>query len=460
MFTSFSRHLHSRHSNVPAAQSGAAVLNTVLLALIVAGPVAAALRLVTARVEPLQDPIVPAGIAVASFAFVFRWLLGQGYVTLASWLTVLLLFVTATLGVAATGGVRSGLIAAYALIVFLSSLILPAARGAVAVAVLAVTAVATLYVLEVTGVLAFGAGMPGLMDVVLPAVLLAASGWLAVRVMGALQATAERVRASEAEVVRARDELGTLKEELEARVVARTRALALSSEVSRRLSTILDRRQLVDEIVNQLRQAFDYYHVHVYLLGETGTEMVLAGGTGEVGAIMLERGHKLSLDQGLVGRAATTRLPVLAAAVHEEPAWFPNPLLPQTKAEVAVPIILGEELLGVLDVQHDAEGGLGAEDVDLLTSIANQAAVGLQNARLYEAAQREADRQVLLNTITQRIQSTTSVEEALQVAVREIGRVVPGQAAAVRLQPERRGAKQAPARAQSGNGEGRTDREG
>lgn len=458
MFTSFSRHLHSRHSSVPAAQRGDAVLNAVLVALIVAGPAASALRLLTARITPLQDPIVPAGIAVGLFAFVFRWLLKQGQRALASWLTLLLLFVTATLGVAVTGGVRSSLIVAYAFIIFLSSLIMVGAQGPVAVAALPVVAVVVLYFLEVSGVVVFGERIPGVLDLVLPAAVLAASGWLAVRATGAVQEMVARMQASEAEVAVARDELGALNEELEARVVARTRALALSSEVSRRLSTILDRRQLVDEIVNQLRQAFNYYHVHVYLLGENGTDMVLAGGTGEVGAIMLERGHKLSLEQGLVGRAATTRLPVLAADVHQEPAWYPNPLLPQTKSEVAVPIMLGEELLGVLDVQLDREGGLGAEDVDLLTSIANQAAVGLQNARLYEAAQREADRQVLLNTITQRIQSTTSVEEALQVAVREIGHVVPGQAAAVRLQPERRGPAQASLRADRTNGEGRAER--
>jgi GAF domain-containing protein len=188
--------------------------------------------------------------------------------------------------------------------------------------------------------------------------------------------------------------------------------------------------------VSQLQQAFNYYHVHVYLISESGKEMVLAGGTGEAGAVMLERAHKLAMGRGLVGRAASTRLAVLAPDVQLQPAWLPNPLLPQTKSEVAVPIILGDELLGVLDVQHDMVGGLGPEDVELLTSIANQVAVGLQNARLYAAAQEEVERALLLNTITQRIQNTTSVEQALQVAVRELGRVLPGQLAAVRLDPD------------------------
>ena len=112
-----------------------------------------------------------------------------------------------------------------------------------------------------------------------------------------------------------------------------------------------------------------------------------------------------------------------------------NALLPDTRAEVAVPVMLGEELLGVLDVQHNVQDGLGPEDVETLTSVANQTAVGLQNARLYAAAQRQVESELLLNAITQRIQSTTTVEEALQVAVRELGRALPGSRAEVRLEP-------------------------
>jgi GAF domain-containing protein len=223
--------------------------------------------------------------------------------------------------------------------------------------------------------------------------------------------------------------------ELEARVLRRTRALELSNAVSRRLSTILDRDRLVAEVVDQLQKAFDYYHVHVYLLDETGKRLVMAGGSGEAGQQLLRRGHELPLGQGLVGRAAVTRLPVLAPDVRSEPAWLPNALLPDTRAEVAVPVMLGEELLGVLDVQHNVQDGLGPEDVETLTSVANQTAVGLQNARLYAAAQRQVESELLLNAITQRIQSTTTVEEALQVAVRELGRALPGSRAEVRLEP-------------------------
>jgi GAF domain-containing protein/HAMP domain-containing protein len=175
---------------------------------------------------------------------------------------------------------------------------------------------------------------------------------------------------------------------LEQRVAARTRALATSSEVSRRLSTILNRKQLVIEVVEQVKEAFGYYHAHIYLV--EGDELVMAGGTGDAGAAMLAEGHKLPKGRGLVGRAAESNEPVLVPDTTHDPDWLPNPLLPDTKSEVAIPISVGNQVLGVLDVQHDQTNGLGQEDVDALQSIANQVAVAMQNINQYERTQKVA----------------------------------------------------------------------
>ncbi|MBN1976080.1 MAG: GAF domain-containing protein [Anaerolineae bacterium] len=221
--------------------------------------------------------------------------------------------------------------------------------------------------------------------------------------------------------------------ELIAGLEGRTRALETSTRVSQRLSTILDRGQLVAEVVKQVQDAFDYYHVHIYLIDEATQDLVMAGGTGTAGQMLLASGHKIPSGRGLTGRAAATNSPVLVPDVSQEEGWLPNPLLPETKSEVAVPIAMGERALGVLDVQHNVVGGLGEADVDLLQSIAGQVAVALQNTRLFAEAQRRAERQTRVNLVTQRIQSTTTVEDALQVAVRELGRAVEAGETSVRL---------------------------
>lgn len=215
-------------------------------------------------------------------------------------------------------------------------------------------------------------------------------------------------------------ELQALSQELESKVSSRTQALETSLLVSRQLTTILDQNELAAEVVNQVQSAFNYYHAQMYLFDEAGRDLLLVGGTGEAGRAMLAREHKISGGQGLVGQAAAKNQVVLVPDTAAAGDWLPNPLLPQTKAEIAVPISLGEQVLGVMDVQHDVTNGLTNDDTQLLESVAAQVAIALRNARLYGQAEQQANQETIINEIGQQIRSAANVEMVLQVAAREL----------------------------------------
>lgn len=205
-------------------------------------------------------------------------------------------------------------------------------------------------------------------------------------------------------LIKSRDEIGVLASAfnsmtaqlrhsisfLEERVASRTRSLEISTEVSRQLSTILDVDELLFEVVNQIRDSFNYYHAQVYIYDPQKMDLIMRRGTGEAGQQMLESGHKLRNNEGLVGRAAANNQVVLITDVMQDDSWLANKLLPDTKSEAAIPIAIGDEVYGVLDVQHNEIGGLNEESVALLQSIANQVAIALQNARVFAQINQQA----------------------------------------------------------------------
>lgn len=183
------------------------------------------------------------------------------------------------------------------------------------------------------------------------------------------------------------ERLNNLIDTLEVRVQERTRALEASIEISRQTSTILDLDELLQQVVTSIQDTFGYYHVHIYLLEEKTGELIMREGTGKVGRQLKAQGHKLRSGQGIVGNVAKRGEPFLAENVDEVPGFFRNPLLPKTQAELAVPLRKGEIIFGVLDMQSEETGGFSQEDLTLMQSIADQVAVAIDNARLFQQAQ-------------------------------------------------------------------------
>jgi GAF domain-containing protein len=181
---------------------------------------------------------------------------------------------------------------------------------------------------------------------------------------------------------------------LEQRVADRTQRLEMLATLSERLTAILDFEQLLTELVNQVKERFDYYHAHVYILDDNRQSLVMTAGAGLAGAEMKARGHHILLNAptSLVARAARSGEIVWVDNVREAEDWLPNPLLPDTYAEMAVPIMLEGQVVGVLDVQEDEIAGLDESDANLLRSLANQVAVAIRNARLFAEAQAAQER--------------------------------------------------------------------
>jgi methyl-accepting chemotaxis protein len=203
----------------------------------------------------------------------------------------------------------------------------------------------------------------------------------------------------------------------------RAAELATVAEVGTATATILQTDRLLQEVVDLTKERFNLYHSHIYLLDEAGKNLVLASGAGEAGKQMVAEKRSIPLDreQSLVARAARERAGVTVNDVTQAADFLPNPLLPDTRSELAVPMIVGGRVIGVFDVQSDTVGRFGESDINIQTTMAAQVATSIQNVRSFEQSKAQADLETLVNSIGQKIQRATSVEDTLQTAIREIG---------------------------------------
>ncbi len=163
------------------------------------------------------------------------------------------------------------------------------------------------------------------------------------------------------------------------------------AKISTAVSTILDPQKMFQAVVDHIRDSFGLYHAHVYLLNEAGDTLELVAGSGKVGRQMVEEKRQipLSQEQSLVARAARSRAGVIVNDVQADPGFLPHPLLPETRAEMAVPMLMGTHVLGVIDIQANVVNRFTQRHVNIQTTLASQIAVALQNARLYAQAQQQ-----------------------------------------------------------------------
>jgi GAF domain-containing protein/HAMP domain-containing protein len=183
--------------------------------------------------------------------------------------------------------------------------------------------------------------------------------------------------------------LDTLQGSLESRVAVRTGQLKATIEVIHEANTIHDPDELINKVVNLITDRFGYYYSAIFLIDETQQWAVLKEATGSAGQTLKARGHKLPVGgKSMVGTAITTGHARIALDVGAEPVRFENPLLPETRSEIALPLMVAERVIGILDVQSRQEAAFNEEDVETLQGMANSVATALENARLFLETQK------------------------------------------------------------------------
>jgi signal transduction histidine kinase len=192
---------------------------------------------------------------------------------------------------------------------------------------------------------------------------------------------AANLTAAIAERVGAHLETLRLAEELQKRAAE----LQTVAKLSTTASTVLDPDELLQSVVDLTRERFDLYHAHIYLANDAWNTLLLAAGAGEIGRKMVAEQHAIFFDaqKSLVARALRERTAVIVNNAQADPDFLPHPLLPNTRSEMAIPMIVGEKVLGVFDVQSQKVNRFTEEDANIYTTLTAQVSVALQNARLY-----------------------------------------------------------------------------
>jgi signal transduction histidine kinase len=156
------------------------------------------------------------------------------------------------------------------------------------------------------------------------------------------------------------------------------------AEVSTVASTIMERDRLLQNVVDLTKTSFNLYHVHLYLLNEAEDMLSLVAGADQVGRLMtLEENHIPIRARSTVARAARTREPIVENDARQSSDFMTHPLLPHTRSELAVPMIVGDRLVGVLDVQSDIVNRFTDQDILIMRTLAAQVAVAVQNAEQF-----------------------------------------------------------------------------
>lgn len=199
------------------------------------------------------------------------------------------------------------------------------------------------------------------------------------------QSVAEALSASNRELNELQTHLQQQVEERTADLKKRATQLEAVSTVARTIASVKDVNTLLPAITKLVSQQFGFYHVGIFLLDQQNQNVVLRAANSSGGLRMLSRQHSLPLDShSIVGYSTLHGEPRIALDVGTDSVYFDNPDLPDTRSELAIPLRVGGEVIGSMDVQSTEKNAFSQEDIGVLLTLADQVAIAIENARLFE----------------------------------------------------------------------------
>lgn len=191
-----------------------------------------------------------------------------------------------------------------------------------------------------------------------------------------------------------------------------------AAEIARDISSSLNLDELLEKAVNLIRSRFNFYHASVFLKDTTGEFVVVREATGEAGAQLKRSGFKLGIgSKSIVGYVAGNGEQLIVNDTTRDATYYPNPLLPETRSEAALPLRVGDRIVGVLDVQSTSPYAFAQDNLRTLQILADQLGIAVVNTELFAETQEHLAQHRLLHHITTTAASGTTLDEALHSAV-------------------------------------------
>jgi signal transduction histidine kinase len=212
------------------------------------------------------------------------------------------------------------------------------------------------------------------------------------------------------------------------------RQLEAVRQVSQKIISILEMDELLTEVVRLIREKLGYYHVHIFLVDGRSSEIVLRECSGQADESIKRLGLRLKIGKdGITGWVAGSGEPLLCNDVSQEPRYHPHELLPGTRAELAVPLRVGDVVVGVLDVQSEQRDAFHTDDIIALQILSDQVAIAIENAHLFDRTQRQIEAMQVLHDISLDITSRLDTQEVLEAILRQAAHLLRANASGLAL---------------------------